>query len=489
MNALIKSWDEMKPNLVKSFEALGREFFGDPEFSGDKVVQDLAMELAKALGTANLGAGIGDGTPLRLQNLDATMTSILYTEAHLKLFNWINKVPSIQPYYEFNKRKAYGSSRGIMGFKEGGAPKGSVAQYERTGKYVKYMGVRGGVTHQMTLTGQLGGSQVDPVAEENRNRTLELLEKVERQIVWGDERIKDAGANTVLYDGIIRQLEQQKADNVIDLKGKYLDFSNLDEAALKLVEEGKMLNFANLRAFMKPTVLTDLGRLKYETERKALGSSNVDYITGVPLKGHDTQFGPIPFEPSILLEEVEGSKPLATADDQSPAAPGAVAGVAGAVGGGETSKFEATDAATYYYFAAAFNESGESLTTASAGVAVVVGQKVTVTINRVNGAVGYRVYRAIVNDATKSGFIGKVAQPDAGNATFTDLNEWRPGTGICTIVERSSENLVIAQMTPLIKFPLAVVSTTIEWLYLLYHVLVVKAPERQIVFKNIGRLT
>jgi hypothetical protein len=43
-------------------------------------------------------------------------------------------------------------------------------------------------------------------------------------------------------------------------------------------------------------------------------------------------------------------------------------------------------------------------------------------------------------------------------------------------------------MSPLLKMPLAPVSTTFEYLLLLYHTLVLKAPERQFVFKNVGKL-
>jgi hypothetical protein len=63
-----------------------------------------------------------------------------------------------------------------------------------------------------------------------------------------------------------------------------------------------------------------------------------------------------------------------------------------------------------------------------------------------------------------------------------------PNTNIAPLICRNPADLCIAQMSPLLKMPLAPVSTTFEYLLLLYHTLVLKAPERQIIFKNVGAL-
>ena len=44
----------------------------------------------------------------------------------------------------------------------------------------------------------------------------------------------------------------------------------------------------------------------------------------------------------------------------------------------------------------------------------------------------------------------------------------------------------MSQMAPLLKMPLPQVDTTFPFLLLLYCALVVKAPERVIIFKNCG---
>ena len=70
---------------------------------------------------------------------------------------------------------------------------------------------------------------------------------------------------------------------------------------------------------------------------------------------------------------------------------------------------------------------------------------------------------------------------------FHDVNDIVPDTGIFVILNMAEEDIALAQMSPLIKWPLAITNTTIEFLLMLYHVLAVKAQERVIFFVNVGR--
>jgi hypothetical protein len=74
------------------------------------------------------------------------------------------------------------------------------------------------------------------------------------------------------------------------------------------------------------------------------------------------------------------------------------------------------------------------------------------------------------------------------NGTSELYNNFMPSTNIAPLICRNSADICIAQMSPLLKMPLAPVSTTFEYLLLLYHTLVLKAPERQFIFKNVGKL-
>ena len=467
--------------MAKSFDLMLREANYPSHITADKVVE----ELAKAVSIGGL-AGFGDLANLKLENLDATMTAVLFEQDHLKLFSAFPRVPSTQPLFQWIRRDKYGSHRGAVGFPEGGAPQGGISAWSRLTATVRYLGTRGGYTHQAMVSGQMGGTFVDPVTEENRNRTLELLEKLERQILWGQTDVKDQNGNVVHFDGLIKQMEASSLANtqIIDMESRPMDFEKLEDIGEKFVTTGKLLNFGRIRTWWKPHVLSDLAKLKFQAERIALGNTLPDgYRTGVPLDGHQTQRGFFSFEDSIFMDPVEDGLLLAVPEAGAAPKPAAVTGVAAA---DVTSKHLA---GTYYYFASSINDKGESDTIASTGVAVNVGEKATLTITRETTATGYRLYRGNLANGTDAGWIATITQPPAGNATYVDLNQWRPRHGMGLLVNVAEADVAFAQMSPLIKWPLAITNTTIEFLLLLYGVLAVKAPERIVVVKNIGRRT
>jgi hypothetical protein len=482
----------MRAPLVKSFEYLGKAEWG-AGFSADQRMVELNDNLRKAMGTTSMGGVFADATPLRLENLDSTMTSVLVTADHLKLWKAFPRRPSMQPFFEWMRRNGYGSHRGSPGFREGGNPAGGQASWARGNVLVKYLGVRRGYTHQMFTTGQMGGSFVDPVAEENMNGTLQLLEMIERQILWGNKAIHDSTDAEVNYDGLYTLMAASYPSNIIDLEGQPMDFDDLENYAERLVTKSKLLNFADIRTFWKPRVLSDLAKLKVTAERKELGGDiPAGYRPGVPLLGYKTQHGYFPFEDSILLDPVEDGLPLAVAEPKSPVDAAWDPGTP-VVATDVNSKLE--NGKTYYYWAAPFSESGESVPVACPLAGVVgaaitaVGQKVTLTLSATHGdstnkMIGKRIYRSETNLLANAGLVATV--PTA-TTTFTDLNQLRPGMGMGLILNLNESDMVIAQMLPLLKFPLAVVSTQIEFLLMLYHALALKAPERALIIKNIGQ--
>jgi hypothetical protein len=488
----------MPEQLFKSFDQLLREQVSS-DWTYDRTMQALEesrarMDLLKAFATGNPGAPGGttsDALNMRLLNLDSTLSSILFTAKHFKMFNWLNRVPSVNALYEWNRRERYGSARGINGFPEGGAPSGSTSAYTRFNTYVRYMGVRGGITHQLSVAGQMGGYQLDPVEEEHHNRTMQLLEMIERQVIFGEGSVLDGSGNTVNYDGIVRQVANSSvaSTNIIDKQGAPMKFEDFEETAYGLVKTGKLTDFRNVGCFMSPFILSDLSKAKLATERKILGASNPDYVVGVPLAGYDTNYGRINFDWSIFFEPVEGGAPVSVADPGSGAAP---TGVTATAANDAASKLAISTA--FYYRVSAFNSKGESLATAPATATTSgAAQHITVawtppapTGDPATTAVGYRLYRGSLADGSDARW---VATLPVATVSYVDVNQQIPGAGWCFFFERSPENLVLAQMTPLLRYPLAVVNTTMEFLLLLYHTLVVKVPERMYIYKNVGRFT
>lgn len=453
---------------------------------------DRVADLQKALATTNSGPGGIQSGPLMLENLDSIMTEVLINEGHFKLYNYLPKVPSAQPYYEYNVHKGFGSNRsGGAGFAQGGAPKGGTSSFARNGIYTKFLGTKGGVTHQMLLTGQNGGAFEDPNVRENRDRTLELLEKTERELVYGQAAVTDEGGNEVNFDGLLAALTAQNAANLIDLKGAPLTFNELDASALSLVTTGKQPTVNGYTALMSAHVKSGLNKQFADRNMVRMNKDTATaqtYTPGTAINTYDTEFGTLALDHSILLQEVDGAVPLAAAPANVPAAP--------AITTQPVAASDATSnlpAATYYYTVSAFNDTGESLGTITAAVAVTAGQKTTTVVTRVSNATGYRIYRGTKSDGSDAKWIAKVAQPASGNLTFVDQGKWLPvdaagnaGDGLCILFKPDARDIAIAQMTPLVKMPLPQEGTTFPFLLLLYIVSVLKAPERLIIYKNCG---
>lgn len=449
-------------------------------------------DLVKALATTNSGPGGIQQGPLTLENLDGVMTEVLVTEQHFKLYNFLPKVPSANPYFEYNVHKGFGARRSGLGFAEGGAPTGGLSSFQRNGIYNKFLGVQGGVTHQMMVSGQNGGMFEDPNIRENRDRTMELLERLERELVFGDKGITDNNGNEVNFDGLLTALTAQNAANVVDLQGKPFGFENLDNTAENLVTKGKQATVNGYTAFMTAHVSKGLNA---QYAARNVIRNNKDTATdmsvtpGFKVPKYESQFGDYDLTHSILFQEVDGGIPATVAPAGAPATP--------VIGTAATAADDAAGtmiAGTYYYSFSAFNDTGESLPVVSAAAVVAdATTKVTTVITRVTGATGYRVYRGKAADGSDAKWIAKVKQPASGDLTFVDKGEWQPldsqgnaGDGMVIIVKPDPKDICIAQMAPLIKMPLPQVGTTFPFMLLLYIVSVIKAPERIRIYKNCG---
>lgn len=559
--------------LNKSFDMTVRDW-SRQQFGGDDIVDEIRKALNTGIVTTagsnqygpvypnSGGQGAGQGSALRLENLDNTMTSVLATAEHLKIFRFLHKEPSKQPFYQWNRRDSYGSTRGHFGFAEGGAPTGGAGQWSRNGAYVKFLGTRGGVTHPAVLTNILGGMSVDPVAEDQLGRTMDFMQRIERAVMYGDEAILDASGSDSNYDGLLKQLTTKRKKNIIDMKGKPLTMDVLANTASRLVTEGKLLSFQDVTLFMSPQNIEDFGKLRYSTQLGTInGTANVPFgpgtsvdrselstsarsnlLAGLSIVGQSTSFGVIPFEWSIFTEPVEGGAPLVTGDSGAGVpANGPVCGQLVIAAADTVSYPSNMEAGVYAYGVSSVSDAGESapaavalavgVTTtdtasgsglanlalnsvanvagsnARANVTVAAGDSVIITIASVALAKSYRVYRCKLTGAGEAtpafgatDSIGANRWQYVGHlpgtaGTFTDrngtpelYNNFRGGTNIAPLICRNSADLCIAQMSPLLKMPLAPTNTTFEYLLLLYHTLVLKSPERQFIFKNVGAL-
>lgn len=490
--------------LVKSFDQICRETYGDAFGSADALAEIMAAgaDLQKAMASTTIaGQSFGDLGALRLEDLDSTMTAVLFKAEHLKLQRWIPRTPARQLIWQYDVQQAYGNSRATTGFAEGLGPAGDISKYDRRTAQIMFKGKMGGITHQATMMRQ--GMLIDPVAAENQNRTLSLLENIERELAWGRADFTDQLGNVINYNGLWQQLRTGAgvpAENVIDMRGAPMNFETFDQIAQIMVDQRFTSDFSRFKAFMFGTTATDLSQLIRQADRRELGGLGsqpaAGYVPGAPIRGFQSQFGFIPFEHSVFMEPVPGKRPPdPSLGEIVSTLAGASIGGGGLAAGGSGSKL---DTGTYYYFIGTVYADGETAVSNQGGAAISAtpsaGQSVTITINRpaaIDGSLrGYRVYRGDTSDWKKARWIGEVADPHSGTtATFVDSGDIIPGTDVMFVLEGSPENLVIPQLAPLMRFPLPPNQTTLPFYLLLYHTLVLRAPSRQFVVYNIGRLS
>lgn len=503
----------MEQQLIKSFDAICREQIG-ANFGSAEALAELwggpTGDIAKAMASQDLsaisGSSFGDLSTLRVEDLDNVMTSVLWTAEELKLQRWIQRTPARQLYWQYEVQNSYGNERGMAGFVEGGAPEGSVSTFARRQAKVMFLGRKGGLTHQAAMMRQ--GMMLDPVAKENQDRTLELLSILERQMVFGQASMRSVDGVTINYDGIYYQLLngikdpitgstylQTPGENLIDLRGKPIDFDTFDNIGYILSEVRFQNDWSKVKAFMTGKTRQTLTRLLRQADRREIGATGdiprggVD--GGVHTGGYTSPFGYFPFEHTKFLEPCPGRKAVNTAlgEPASPFNPPTVPTLAQSAA---TSKMQA---GTYYYFVSSLNADGEtSPSAASASITVASSNvnKVTLTLTRATGDTGkirgYRIYRGTSNVAADARWVADVADPRSGGATFTwdDTNAIIPGTSCMLVLEGSLDNLTIAQLAPLMKMIQPHVDTTFPFLLLLYHTVVVRAPQKAFLVYNIG---
>lgn len=481
--------------LAKSFNQLAKSVLGN-EWNArggiDGYMNQLSAPLAKALATSNV-PGYADGTNLLLQNLDSVMSSVLYTEDQLVKQRYIERVPSINPQYQWNRRNTFGTGRGAFGFAEGGMGPVGNASWSRNTEPVRFFGIQRGTTVIANIAGALGGMFDNPQEEEAYDGTMQLLGGVERSLTWGNSTILDDGGNDIFYDGLYRKLKATAPagkvfpKQIIDLHNKPMTFDVVAEIAA-LYANAYVTTARNISGFLTPDTLTTLQLMKSEAERNDDMKNDGGFKAGTPIDGYRTQIGFIPFVQDVFLDPVDGGKqPLTTADKGAPTAPVTVTGAASAPTGAQVSNWLTSDAGTVYYTVAAFNAAGESLGFKTTGVAVAAGQVVTVTVTNVSGSYGYRVFRGTQANGSDAYWIGDVAATGTATALFLDDNSIMPNTDVSVFIERDPRNIVIAQMAPLLKLPLAVQNTTIPFGLLYLHTLAVKIVERQFMVVNIGK--
>jgi hypothetical protein len=472
---------------VKQFEQHG-EGFGVSDAS-------TVADLNKAL-TAGYAVDPGtqaNGGALRVESLDSTLKIVSFMEKNIIFYNDIPKTKAYNTVEEYNLLSKYGGRGGFF-INEGGLPRTEDSAYQRKAAFVKFMGTTREISHPMLLVRPAHGNVV---ALETKNGAKWMLQRMEESLFNADSSIIAES-----FDGLEKQLLDGYADpntagdgrpdvsseHVFDLRGQTLSEAVFEEAA-RVLRDNYMypthcyLNNTNHEDFNK----TFFSKGRYQIPVGA------DATVGFVVDKVRTGGGIVQLRPNVFLR-VKQMAPSVADNAYAPTAP--VSAVV-AVAPKTTSRgFKAGEYASYVYEVTAISKSGESQPVAGSATAVVtsVNDEVTLTITR--GAVagndltqGYRVYRTLLEDGIAGPKYLMKEIASAGAVTvFKDGNENLPGHGKAYIGQMDESVLSLRELSPMLKFPLATVASSIRWMQLYYNTPIIFRPRGWIIIKNIGFL-
>ena len=451
-------------------------------------------EINKALsaGYATDPASQSNGGALRVESLDSTLKIVSFMQQHIRFYNDMPKSKAYNTVEEYNLLSKFGG-RGGHFINEGGLPRTEDSQYQRRVQFVKFMGTTREITHPMLLVKPAHGNVV---ALETKNGAMWMLEHMERALFKGDSSVVSQE-----FDGLEKQLLDGYADSdfagdrlpdiseehVIDMRGEPLSEKTFSKASGVLLRN---YTYGNV-CYLNPENHEDYDTQFFSKGRYQLSASERE--TGFHTEKVRTAMGMVQLRPTVFLE-IDEVAPSVADNSVVPTAPTIALAVNNAVA---DSKFAASDAATYYYEVTALSKAGESAASPVQSDVVAAGDSVSITITR--GAVsgndlttGYKIYRTRVEDAAagasaKRYLIAKI--PSAGASTvYEDKNFDLPGLGKAFIGQMDESVLTLRELSPMLKFPLATVASSIRWMQLYYNTPIIFRPRSWVIIKNIGRL-
>jgi hypothetical protein len=454
-------------------------------------------EINKALtaGYAQDVVSQSGGSALRVESLDSTLKIVSFLEKNIVFYNDIPKTKAYNTVEEYNLLSKYGGRGGFF-INEGGLPRTEDSQYQRKAAFVKFMGTTREISHPMLLVKPAHGNVV---ALETKNGAKWMLQRMEEALFGGNSSIMSQA-----FDGLKQQLltgyndPNAQGDGVttlasqfvIDLRGSIVTESVFEEVARILMDN----YMYPTHCYMPNSVHTDFNKAFFSKGRYGIPVSG-DATVGFVADAVRTSGGVVKLRPDVFLR-IDQSAPVTADNSLAPTAP---ASVTVAVQAKSTSRgFKPAEAGSYVYSVTALSQNGESAPTLGSAAAVVTGltsgAEVSVTIVRgaQSGndlATGYRVYRTRLEDGVAGVPFLIAEMPSAGaTSVLLDGNENLPGLGIAYCGQLDESVITLRELSPMLKFPLATVASSIRWMQLYYNTPIIFRPRGWVIIKNIGRL-
>lgn len=427
----------------------------------------------------------GDGFAMRVESLESTMRNLTFRMEHLTFFKRLSKIPEFNTVAEYNVLHSYGENEDDGWIDEGDLPEEDSSTYERKHAFVKYLGTTRSVSHVASVIKPAHGALI---GQETVNGTMKLLRVLEKALFKADSSL-----SALQFDGYEKQLlDGAPADNIIDMRGKPLTEDVLIDAALTVSDAPNYGLPTDL--YCAPKVKADLLKQFFPKERYDLLTKRADGMIGLDIAGFVSPAGPVKFQQNVFITDGGGVPSGAVGDAAKiPGTPTVSTAPTTPVDG--ASEFAAEDAGDYFYSIVAVNRYGHSapvdLVAGPTAVTVAAGDKVTFGITPAGAqtVLYYRVYRTKVGGAagTERLILRVPNGAGAGEQIFNDYNSSLPGTTSAYLFQMNRDNMAWKQLAPMVRIPLATIDTSIRWAQVCYGVPVLYSPQKNVLFRNIGR--
>lgn len=459
---------------------------------------EIAQNLHKALtvGQPNLPGGPG-GAAWVPQSLDPLLVNTTFSMDNLVLWQRLAKITNKNPTVQYAELSAYGQPpMHNIYIPEVGTPQQGDTTYIARYDVQKQVGVRGSVSFIAQETNGL----FDPLAQESKTRTMELLRKLE----WGLWHANSA-LSAVQFDGFIpRILARSPKSNIYDMRGAPLRQEDLINAATTVASAPNYGTLTHL--FLNTACKGDIARgIIPEQRYMANAPGNQAAILGIDPTHVRTTVGDIELCGSPFLDDGGVPHPVVTGDpSRAPAAPSVAAPAVAAPNTGTESKFSASaDVGTVAYVVVACNQYGTSapvMVSPNSPTATQQGQVVNLTITPGPGNLPefYKIYRTPVNGpvSSLSGFrlIQSVPNsidgiPQNGAVIATDTNSRLPGTFDAIAFQMDPDLIRLVNMGPMTRIPMAITETAMSFMLRYVCTPQLRAPGRCFYFQNVGLTT
>jgi len=450
------------------------------------------------------GASQAGGAAWRLEFLENTLAILTQQNRHIVFYNDVPKVAATSTAIEYARRTSLGSD--MMGgwYSSGELPLSHDSDYDRQVGLIKFLGD----VREIKMPFLLVRTLVDQRNEVTQSGTLWLLSNLERTLFKGNAKLGVAGAEFEEIDGLETYVERDApADNVINLHGQPLEEGHIRNAGQVVVS-----NYGVGSHIYAPTeVLEDYSASYLKQQFIPTPVAGGGIAAGMKVDRLMTVGGDYMLRPLFLYKGLTRETPPtqaalnAPSPDPSVAITGLIASSDGDWGNSLGLNSAGAGSAGQAEYQASFgNKFGEGVPVLSSPASIAVPyadrqKKVRITITNPAGFVNAPAFISIYRrdtyaDGTASpwGCVKRLpvsALTPGATTVWDDDGSDMPGMSRAFFGELNQNVLHMSQLLPFTRIPLPALALAERFALVMFVALIMRIPNRWVMFKNIGRRT